>query len=43
MHTQKMQIKRFLSLVSLVCFIGTVVAAPVNDLQARGVGDVLDD
>lgn len=43
MHTQKMQIKLFLSLIPLVCFIGTVVAVPVNDLQACGVGDALDD
>ncbi|KAL7309510.1 hypothetical protein PS15m_010379 [Mucor circinelloides] len=37
-----MQIKLFLGIIPLVCLFGVALAAPVNDIQARGVGGVRD-
>ncbi|KAL0143292.1 hypothetical protein V8B55DRAFT_1476268, partial [Mucor lusitanicus] len=38
-----MQIKLFFSIIPLVCLFGVALAAPVNEIQARGLGDALDD
>lgn len=36
-----MQIKLFLSIIPLVCLFGVALAAPVNEIQARDLGDAL--
>ncbi|KAL7323559.1 hypothetical protein PS15p_210193 [Mucor circinelloides] len=38
-----MQIKLFLSIIPFVCLFSVALAAPVNDIQARGVGGVQGD
>ncbi|CAO0792230.1 unnamed protein product [Mucor circinelloides] len=43
MSKHTMQIKLFLSIIPLVCLFGVALAAPVNDIQARGVGGVQGD
>ncbi|GAN04202.1 hypothetical protein MAM1_0057c03662 [Mucor ambiguus] len=38
-----MQIKLLLSIIPLVCLFGVALAAPVNEIQARDIGDAVGD